>query len=277
MSSCKGKFVHIPYSIKQIGAEEMISIMNSNEIEPHVLNSCLSCDIEEQNKVLDYIKNLPRKQSWHWLTSCPKKIKLFYRNVNVIEAIFETMKKEMNQSDFENAMKTLAKQFDEDKVNMLHLLLGEQGSLNQVASVWMMLQYGFKSQEEYYKKNDLVALSNSNLNKCHKTFYTILHLLSHEPDSPFHMTSILTMLQKGVHPHLKNFDGKTFLEMSPIKAKLSQRIQQAPNEWALGFLQSWGCSEGDELMSSWITLADDDLLSDIFKRLTQYLNSDWNS
>ena len=277
MSCCKGKFVHIPYSIKQIGSEEMISIIKSNEIDPHDLNSCLSSDIEQQNKVLDYIKNLQEKQSWHWLTSYPKKIKLFYRNVNVIEAIFQTMKVEMNQSEFESAMKTLAKQFDEDKINMLHLLLGEQGSLNQVASVWMMLQHGVKTQEEYVKKNDLVTLSNFNLKENYTTDYTILHLLSHEPDSPFHMASILTMLQKGVHPHLKNYEGKTFIEMSPIKAKLSQRIQQAPNDWALGFLQSWGCSEGDELMSSWITLADDDLLSDIFKRLTQYLNSDWNS
>ena len=61
---------------------------------------------------------------------------------------------------------------------------------------------------------------------------TILHKLSQFPLNDDQMTSIMDILKiKEIDPSIKDANGHTFLELSPIVDKLSRRIYIAHDSW----------------------------------------------
>ena len=88
---------------------------------------------------------------------------------------------------------------------------------------------------------------------------TILHQISKDPLSDKQMELIMYALQQNdVRPDAKNNDGKTFLNLSPIYAKLLQRFQSATDDWTKTFFNT--CTNNTEIIEAWIKLGNDDLL-----------------
>ena len=100
---------------------------------------------------------------------------------------------------------------------------------------------------------------------------TVLHLLSQAPLNELQMDLVMNFLGKGAEPNHKNIDGKTFLDLSPIKARLSQRIETAPDDWCSSIFEVFG--KRPEFLEGWINLGSDKILSGLFKRLTAYSES----
>ena len=96
---------------------------------------------------------------------------------------------------------------------------------------------------------------------------TILHKLSVQPLNSDQTSAVMEMLQEGVKPDHQNDQNKTFLALSPIKRKLSARIQAANDHWIMGL---W--KKANNPIQSWINLGDDDLLFFIFVRMSTYLS-----
>ena len=96
---------------------------------------------------------------------------------------------------------------------------------------------------------------------------TILHKLSVQPLNSDQITAVMDMLQEGVKPDHKNDQKKTFLELSPIKRRLSARIQAASDHWTTSL---W--KRANNPIQSWVNLDDDDLLFFIFVRMSTYLS-----
>ena len=100
---------------------------------------------------------------------------------------------------------------------------------------------------------------------------TVLHLLSQAPLSELQMDLVMNFLAKGAEPNHENIDGKTFLDLSPIKARLCQRIETAPDDWCSSIFEVLG--HKPEFLEEWINLGSDKILSELFKRLTAYSKS----
>ena len=100
---------------------------------------------------------------------------------------------------------------------------------------------------------------------------TMLHILSKDPLSDTQMDIVMTLLQqKDIQPDAKNKDGKTFLELSPIHQKLLQRINTAPDDWAMNIF--FGFVTNENIFVSWIELGDDRLFEVILIRIRQILS-----
>ena len=76
--------------------------------------------------------------------------------------------------------------------------------------------------------------------------------------------------QKDFKPDVINNDGKTFLELSPIHQKLLQRINTAPDDWAINTF--FGFIANENIFVSWINLGDDRLFEAILIRIRQILS-----
>ena len=100
---------------------------------------------------------------------------------------------------------------------------------------------------------------------------TVLHLLSQAPLSELQMELVMNFLGKGMQPNHKNMDGKTFLDLSPIKIRLCQRIETASDDWCSSIFKVLG--NKPEFLEGWINLGSDKILSGLFKRLTTYSNT----
>ena len=115
------------------------------------------------------------------------------------------------------------------------------------------------------------SLNLSNVIECHQKLdqgkSTILHKLSAQPLSNDQVSSVMDFLVKGVNPNQENHLKKTFLEFSPIKRRLSVRITAADDNWIKYF---W--NKDNTMIKNWISLGDDDLLVEIFIRMSTYLS-----
>ena len=85
------------------------------------------------------------------------------------------------------------------------------------------------------------------------------------------MDLVMTVLErKDFKPDVINNDGKTFLELSPIHQKLLQRINTAPDDWAINTF--FGFVANRNIFISWINLGDDRLFEAILIRIRQILS-----
>ena len=79
---------------------------------------------------------------------------------------------------------------------------------------------------------------------------TVLHFLSQAPLDEAQMRLVAHFLQMGVKPGQKNeSDDMTFLNLSPIKSRLCQMIEQAEADWFLGIFDSW--KDDSEMLQRW--------------------------
>ena len=109
------------------------------------------------------------------------------------------------------------------------------------------------------------------VSKIYSNGNTILHQLSKDPLSDTQMDLVMTILeQKDFKPDVVNNDGKTFLELSPIHQKLLQRINTAPDDWAINTF--FGFVANGNIFVSWINLGDDRLFEAILIRIRQILS-----
>ena len=109
------------------------------------------------------------------------------------------------------------------------------------------------------------------VSKIYSNGNTILHQLSKDPLSETQMDLVMKILeQKDFQPDVENNDGKTFLELSPIHQKLLQRINTAPDDWAINTF--FGFVANGNIFVSWINLGDDRLFEAILIRIRQILS-----
>ena len=70
---------------------------------------------------------------------------------------------------------------------------------------------------------------------------TVLHFLSQAPLDEAQMSLVAHFLKMGVKPGHKNESKMTFLNLSPIKSRLCQKIEQADDPWCSGIFEGWQC------------------------------------
>ena len=68
---------------------------------------------------------------------------------------------------------------------------------------------------------------------------SILHCLSKDPLHENQIDMVMFLLhQNGINPSAKNMNGKTFLDLAAIHAKLLQQIQTASDDWVQKFFHT---------------------------------------
>ena len=82
---------------------------------------------------------------------------------------------------------------------------------------------------------------------------------------------VIEFLKRGVKPDHENDEKMTFIDSSPIKARLWQKIETSPDEWCHATFKVW--KKDGKVLECWINLGDDDILSGIFWRMIEYFFS----
>ena len=261
---------------------------------------------EGTQKIIKFIKNSLDKE-WEWVKVNPGGILYFANHASVLAALLQRLKLD-NSIDLNTMIwhldkvnNTVVNQLAKDPWNEDQLLSimdmlqlgvksdrvyfnqeGKQKVINFVqkldAEKWHWIE---KTPDAItFFSNDVeILVTLINKIQCLPFLHylefqesiTVLHLLSQAPLSELQMDLVMNFLAKGAEPNHKNFDGKTFLDLSPIKARLCQRIETASDDWCFRIFEVLG--NNPEFLAGWINLGSDKILSELFKRLTGYSKS----
>ena len=271
-----------------------------------IVPTSLKFNLAGNDKFIDFVANSQDIQ-WSWSKFNQKAIHYFSESGEVLAVVLQKLKSLLSPDEFASICKEfLSNQIDNESI--VQLLSVKPWNSNQICSIWdllklnegkeKMIEYITDSLEDQWKwmrsnPNEILSFSDDGdiftlvlkkakqinapmnkffgVSKIYSNGNTILHQLSKDPLSDTQMDLVMTILeQKDFKPDVKNNDGKTFLELSPIHQKLLQRINTAPDDWAINTF--FGFVANGNIFVSWINLGDDRLFEAILIRIRQILS-----
>ena len=287
--------------------DQLLSIFDMLQ---HVMPNGSELRIEGKKRMIEFIKESIYEQ-WTWATNQPEAILYFANHAEVLAAVLQRLKKghivatktilQQFGGEQNSILNYLALEpWNDDQIaSILDVLKHEIAipdmNFNVIAkeNIIAFVKNSEEDQWNWIKLNPVAMKFFSSdtevlislLDKIHHfaflndlTFHsgnTILHLLSQAPLTELKMDLVIEFLKRGVKPDHENDEKMTFIDSSPIKARLWQKIETSPDEWCHATFKVW--KKDPKVLECWINLGDDDILSGIFWRMIEYLISSGKS